>query len=487
MTICKVRYIFREGPFPIGHGVADSHFSDFCESDKRFQEDAIVDTTYNSKPTSFLSRRDFLKTSATVTAGLSAGLMASGNFAYAAGADTIRVGLIGCGGRGTGAAANAIEAAEGVEIYSMCDLFEDRLDSARKELSEHIGDKLNVTDDRCFSGFDAYLNVINSDVHYVILATPPGYRPLHLRAAVEAGKHVFMEKPSSVDPVGTRSVIESGELAKQKDLSIVAGTQYRRQPSYVEAMKRIHDGMIGEIVAAQEYYLTGPIWLRQRKPGMSDMEWQNRNWYYFTWLSGDHIVEQFVHNLDAINWALQAVPVKALGMGGRIVRVDPSYGHIYDHFSIEYEYPNGIRVEAKCRQMEGTTNRVTNRIIGTEGIADVHTDNSIIRSHSGRELFRFPERGNNPYVQEHTDLIVSIREGKPINEAKEVAESTMTGILGRESAYTGLELTWDEVMNSDLNLMPESFTFGELPFPPVPQPGVTKLSRLAWAHSQPKK
>lgn len=429
------------------------------------------------------SRRDFIKTAASATAGVSVGLMATENFAYAAGADTIRVGLVGCGGRGTGAAANSVESAPGIEIYAMGDLFEDRLDASREQLKEHIGDKLNVTDDRAFSGFDAYQHVINSEVDYVILATPPGYRPLHLRAAVEAGKHVFMEKPAAVDPVGVRSVIESGEMARQKGLSIVAGTQYRRQPSYVEAMKRIHDGIIGELVAAQEYYLTGPIWLRPRKPGMSDMEWQNRNWYYFTWLSGDHIVEQFVHNLDAINWAFQATPESCLGMGGRLVRVDPAYGHIYDHFSIEYVYPNGVRVEAKCRQMEGTQNRVTNRIVGTLGVADVHTDNSVIMSHDGRELYRYPERGNNPYVQEHTDLVASIRDGKPLNEAREVAESTLTGIMGRESAYIGHEVTWDEIMNADLSLLPDKFEFGSLPIAPVPLPGVTKLNRPAWAHS----
>src|SRR5690606_11793356 len=348
--------------------------------------------------------------SAVAVAGASA-LMSSSSFAYAAGSDRIRVGVVGCGGRGTGAAVNAVEAAEGVEIVAMGDLFEDRLDESRARLAEHLTTGFDVPDQRAFSGFDNYKHVIDSDIDYVIMATPPGFRPLHLRYAVEAGRHVFFEKPSNVDVAGYHSVVDSGRMAAERGLSLVTGTIYRRQPSFVEAIRQIHEGAIGQIVGAQAYYLTGPIWLRERQPGMSDMEWQCRNWYYFTWLSGDHIVEQFVHNLDAINWALQAVPVKALGMGGRIVRVDPSYGHIYDHFSIEYEYPNGIRVEAKCRQMEGTTNRVTNRIIGTEGIADVHTDNSIIRSHSGRELFRFPKRGNNPYVQEHTDLIVSIREG----------------------------------------------------------------------------
>jgi predicted dehydrogenase len=239
--------------------------------------------------------------------------------------------------------------------------------------------------------------------------------------------------------------------------------------------------MIGEVVGAEAYYLTGPIWLRERKPGMSDMEWQCLNWYYFTWLSGDHIVEQFVHNLDLMHWVFQGPPQKALGMGGRIVRVDPSYGHIYDHFSVEYEYDGGVRLEAKCRQMEGCTSRVTNRIVGTRGVADLHPGNSVLRAHDGKVLFEHPERGNNAYVQEHTDLIESIRAGTPINEARQIAESTMIGILGRESAYTGQELTWDEVMAADLDLVPQSFAFGPLPFPEVARPGYTPLSRTPWA------
>jgi myo-inositol 2-dehydrogenase / D-chiro-inositol 1-dehydrogenase len=426
-----------------------------------------------------LSRRDFIRTSAVATAGL----MASGNFAYAAGSDTLRVGLVGCGGRGTGAARDCVTSAPGVQLYAIADLFQDRMDSSREQLRQHIPDHLDLTDERCFTGFDGYRHVIDSGVDLVLLATPPGFRPVHLRAAVEAGRHVFMEKPVAVDSAGCRSIIESGEMARSRNLSIVAGTQYRRQPSFVEGIRRIHDGMIGDIVAAQEYYLTGPIWLRDRKPGMSDMEWQCRNWYYFTWLSGDHIVEQFVHNLDTINWVMQANPVSALGMGGRLVRVDPSYGHIYDHFSIEYVYPGDVRVEAKCRQMEGTTRRVTNRIVGTKGIAHLHTDNSQIVSHDGRVLYSHPERGNNPYVQEHTDLVAAIRSNTPINEAQEVTDSTMVGILGRESAYTGQELTWDEVVAADLDLVPSSLTFGPLPFPPVPLPGVTRLARPAFAHA----
>lgn len=430
-----------------------------------------------------VSRRTFVKSTAAAAAGASISLSAA-RLAYASGSDRLRVGLVGCGGRGTGAAVDAVTAAEGVEIHAMGDLFEDRLEESRARLQEHLGPAMQVTDARSFTGFDNYKHVIDSDIDIVILATPPGFRPMHLRYAVEAGKHVFAEKPTNVDVAGYASVIESGRIAGEKGLSIVAGTLYRRQPSFVEAIRRIHDGEIGEIVGAQAYYLTGPIWLRERQPGMSDMEWQCRNWYYFTWLSGDHIVEQFVHNLDVLNWVFQANPESALAMGGRLVRVDPSYGHIYDHFSVEYVYPGDIRVEAKCRQMENATNRITNRIIGTRGVAVLDPDRSSIQSHDGEYLLRHPERGGNGYVQEHTDLITAIREKAPINEAQQIADSTMVGILGRESAYVGQEVTWEELMSAQMDLLPQEFAFTDLPHVPVPRPGTTRLNRNYLAESR---
>lgn len=433
----------------------------------------MEDTTGNSAG---VTRRRFIKSSAAAAAGASV-LMQSGNFAYAAGSDLTRVGVVGCGGRGTGAAVNAVEAAEGVEIFAMGDLFEDRLEDSRARLKEHVGASLNVPDARAFTGFDNYKHVADSDVDYVILATPPGFRPLQFRYTVEADKHVFMEKPSQVDVAGYRSIVETGEMAAEKGLSVVAGTLYRRQPSFVEAVQAIHDGMIGKIIGANAYYLTGPIWLRERQPGMSDMEWQCRNWYYFTWLSGDHIVEQFVHNLDVIQWVMQGLPESAVAMGGRLVRVDPSYGHIYDHFSVEYAFPGDVRVEAKCRQVDGATPRITNRVVGTEGVADLHTDRSIIRSHDGEVLLRHSEPGGNGYVAEHADLIHAIREAAPINEARQIAESTMIGVLGRESAYTGQELTWADMLVARLDLVPQTFVFGEMPVAPVATPGRTRLDR----------
>ena len=432
-----------------------------------------------------LTRRTFIRSSAAAAAGVST-LMHSRNFAYAAGSDALRVGLVGCGGRGTGAAVNAVEAAEGVEIYAMGDLFENRLDDSRQRLKEHLGERMQVTDARAFTGFDNYRHVIDSDVDYVILATPPGFRPVQFRYAMDAGKHVFMEKPSQVDVAGYHALLEAGAIADEKGLSVVAGTLYRRQPSFMDAVAEIHGGLIGQITGAYAYYMTGPIWLRPRLPGMSDMEWQCRNWYYFTWLSGDHIVEQFVHNLDVIQWVMGSVPERAIAMGGRLSRVDPSYGHIYDHFSVEYAFPGDVRVEAKCRQFEGTTGRVTNRIVGTQGVADLHPDSSIIRSHDGDVLFRRSEKGNNAYVVEHTDLIAAIRAGTPINETRQIANSTMIAVLGRESAYTGQQLTWEDMLTADMDLTPPAMAFGDLPDTPVPAPGRTRLNRSFLAASAPE-
>ena len=437
-----------------------------------------MSTTQKPNPKG-VSRRNFIKTSAGLSAAAS--LIPTTNFAYAGGSDTIQVGLIGCGGRGTGAARDCAVSAEGVEIVALGDLFNDRLEERREPLKEAIGDSYKVKDSMCFSGFDAYKHVIDSDVDLVLMATPPGFRPIHLRYAVEAGKHCFIEKPCGVDVHGVKSVIESGKMAEAKGLSVVAGTQYRRQPSYVEAIKKVHDGLIGEITGAQEYYLTGPIWLRPRQPGMTDMEWQCRNWYYFDWLSGDHIVEQFVHNLDAINWALDGTPVSAIGTGGRQSRVDPSYGHIFDNFNIEYVYEGGVRVTAMCRQMENVLTRVANRVVGTKGIADINPDHSLITDYKGKVVFEHPEKGNNPYVQEHTDLIQSIRENKPLNECTSVAETTMTAILGREACYTGMEVSWEDLMQKDQRLVPEHFAFTSMPAMPVPTPGITPIERNYFA------
>jgi len=419
-----------------------------------------------------ISRRSFLKASAVTAA--SAALVGAHGLAFAqkagsTGSDKIRVGLIGCGGRGTGAATDCMSSSAGVELWAMGDLFQDRLDGSFSGLSgnEGLKGKFNVTKDRCFVGWDAYKKVIASGVDLVILATPPGFRPMHLKAAVEAGKHVFMEKPVAVDAPGIRTVLAAGEMAKQKRLGIVAGTQRRHQNGYVATMKRIHDGAIGEIVSAQCYWNQGGLWMHPRQPEWTDMEWQLRNWLYFTWLSGDHICEQHVHNIDVINWAMQAHPVKAVGLGGREVRTDPAYGHIFDHFAVEFEYPSGARLMSMCRQIDGCVNNVSEHLIGTKGTSNPSG------SLRGKKEWKYDGEGNNPYQQEHADLIASIRAGNPLNEAQQVAESVLTAIMGRMSTYTGQEISWDQALNSKESLMPEKLEFGPLPVAPVAVPGKT--------------
>jgi len=432
---------------------------------------ATKDETERGDDDRSLSRRDFVKLTAAAVPLAAAGYATATSPARAAeaGPERIRVGVIGCGGRGTGAAIDAVKSSPNIEIHALGDVFQHRIDSSLKRLAE-IGEGLQVTPDRCFVGFDAFQAVIGTDVEMVILAAPPHFRPEHLRAAVDAGKHVFMEKPVGVDPVGIRSVLGSAEIADQKGLCVVAGTQRRHDPRYIEAMKRIHDGAIGDLVAAQCYWNQGGLWVIEREPGWSDMEWQCRNWLYFTWLSGDHIVEQHVHNIDIVNWAMQSPPEKALGMGGRQVRTDPKYGNIYDHFAVEFEYPNGARVLSMCRQTEGASHRVSERLVGTLGTSNPNGEIF------GANAWKYDGPGANPYVQEHADLIAAIRSGNRINEARRVAESTLTAIMGRMSAYTGREISWKWALNSSqLDLRPAAYEFGEHPVDPVAMPGQTEL------------
>ena len=418
-----------------------------------------------------LTRRDFLKTASAASVASLAGALSGTGALFAAGSDTIRIGVIGCGGRGTGAAIDAVNSSPGVEILALFDPFQDRIDSSLKRLRERVPDAVKVKPEACFTGLEGYKKLLAlKDINYIVTAAPPGFRPPHLKAIVEAGKNVFMEKPVAVDPVGVRSVIASSELAAAKGLGIVAGTQRRHQQRYLELMERIHGGAIGEIVGGQCYWNQGDLWVIKQTPEMSDMEWQCRNWLYFTWTSGDHIVEQHVHNIDVINWAFGALPVRVMGMGGREVRTAPEYGNIYDHFAVEFEYPNGARVMSMCRQIPGCADRVEERIVGTKGHAfgygKIH----------GPNAWEFEADEPNPYVQEHADLIASIRAGKPLNEGRQIAESTMCAIIGRMSAYTGRAISWDWAMNaSKLDLTPATFEFGPNPVDPVAVPGVTPL------------
>jgi predicted dehydrogenase len=425
------------------------------------------------------TRREFLKTTAVAGTALAANWSLVGNV-HAAGSDVIKVGLIGCGGRGTGAADNVLHAAPNVKIHALGDVFKDRLDGCRGTLQKiaandskvkELGNAVDVPDDRCFLGFDAYQNVIGSGVDYVILATPPGFRPSHLEAAVAAGKNIFTEKPVGTDAPGIRKVLAAYEEANKKNLHIVAGTQRRHQNSYLESLKRIQGGEIGNIVGGRCYWNQAELWVHPRQSGWSDMEYELRNWYHFIWLCGDHIVEQHVHNLDVINWAIGHPPVRAVGMGGRQVRTGPEYGQIFDHFAVDYEYPNGVHVMSMCRQIPGCENDVSEALVGTKGFFQTRRGITV-----NDWRYRGSDQDVDPYVQEHTDLIESIRGGKPINELKTVAESTLTAIMGRISAYTGKAVTWDRALNSKEDLFPPKLAWdATLPERKVPQVGKEKL------------
>ena len=402
---------------------------------------------------------------------------------FAGGSDELKVGLVGCGGRGTGAATQVLMSTKTpVKLWALGDVLRDELDSCYDLLAEggkgrydredttSLSKQMDIPEDRKFVGFDAYQKVIDSGVDIVMLATPPHFRPEQFRACVDAGKHVFMEKPAAVDPAGIRSMMETSRLAEKKGLCVVAGTQRRHQQHYVEIMKRIHDGAIGEIRSAQCYWNGWGSSLTKPKPaGMSDVEWQIRTWYHWQWISGDHIVEQHVHNLDIVNWALQAHPVQCLGVGGRQVRKG---GNNFDHFIIEFDYPGGVKVASYCHQMQGVSNRVSEHIVGTKGTAYIDSASGYIK---GANEYR-PDASPNPYIQEHANLINAIRSGKVINEGTNVTESTMCAVMGRMSAYTGRALKWDWAMKaSKLDLSLDKYEFCDLPEVPVAIPGKTKL------------
>ena len=444
-----------------------------------------------------VSRRRFLKSSSLALAGAAAAarLPIARSVHAAAGTDTrIKIGLIGCGGRGTGAVLDAMGAAtkviypaagyhtenvargaaigkKDIQVVAPADLFEDRLEGCRKQLAKL---DVEIPKSMCFTGFDAYRQLLAvSEINYVIMATPPHFRPTHLKATIEAGKHAFIEKPAAVDAVGVKTVMEAGRLAQEKGLGIAAGTQRRHMRSYRETIKRLQQGAIGEIVYARCYWNGGEIWVIKPQDDWSEMEWQLRNWNYFTWLGGDHIVEQHVHNLDVMNWVLGAHPIKAVsGLGGRQVRTREVNGHIFDHFAVEFEYPGGVRMFSQCRQINGCQNLVGETVVGTGGTSNCK--DAIYPT--GGDRWRFREREQSPYRQEHEDLIASIRAGEPINEAQTVAESTMTGILGREAVYSGKAVLWDTAIRSTTPLGPGECKFGPYAIPPVAMPGSYKLT-----------
>ncbi len=427
----------------------------------------------SNKASSPKTRRHFMKTTA-VAGGALIGSLAVPRGVYANGGDTLRVGLIGCGGRGSSAAGQALNADKNVKLVAMGDAFADRLELSKTTLQKKFADKVAVDDDHCFVGFDAYKQVIASDVDVVLLTTPPHFRPAHLKAAVDAGKHVFCEKPVAVDAPGIRSVLETVEKAREKNLSLVSGLCWRYDHGVRETIQRIQDGAIGDIIAIQENYLAGELWHRGNDPKWSDMEYQMRNWLYYTWLSGDHNVEQHIHSLDKASWLMGDQPPKeATGLGGRQVRTGEKWGHIFDHHAVIYEYESGVKVFAFTRQQDGCKNNTEDYILGSKGRCSVLRNT--ITSNSGETLWRF--RGSKPsmYQVEHNELFASIRSGNPINNGVYMARSSMLAILGRMATYTGQTITWKQAMESQEDLTPAKYEWGSLATPQVAIPGVTRL------------
>jgi len=424
-----------------------------------------------------VSRRQFLRTSgaAAVTGALAPRWTAGGG--NAAANDVLRVGLIGCGGRGTGAAAQALQADPNVKLVAMGDAFRDRLDSSLTNLKGQakVVGKIDVSAERRFVGFDAYKQVIDSGVDIVLLATPPHFRPAHLKYAVEAGKHIFAEKPVAVDGPGVRSVLATCKEAQRRNLSIVSGLCLRYSTGFQETVKRIHDGGLGSIRALQANDYRGSIWIKPRQPEWSDMEWQMRNWYYFTWLSGDFNVEQHVHYLDVCAWLMNdEYPVRALGTGGRQVRIGPEYGNIYDHHSVTYEYANGVKLFSTCRQQRGCHNDMSAHVLGEKGYALVSERRLAIAAGDKEWVFKAPDdnESDNMYQKEHDELFAAVRSGKPINNGEYMAKSTLVAIMGRMATYTGQLITWEQALNSQEDLSPEKYEWGPIPAPAIALPGV---------------
>jgi len=427
------------------------------------------------------SRRDFLKgstaamvgaaTAATVVTGLTVPLV------HAAGSDTIKVGLVGCGGRGSGAADQALKADSGARLVAMADAFQDRLDDSLSELQgSTVGSRVDVPKDRQYAGFDAYKHVTDQ-VDLVLLTTPPHFRPLHLAYAVEKGVHAFVEKPMAVDGPGLRMFLQACKDSQAKNLSLVNGFCWRYDRPRRETMKQIFDGKIGDIVAIETTYNSQGVWdpRKTREQCGSDMEYQMRNWYYYCWLSGDHIVEQAVHGIDTMGWVMgDKLPIRCWGVGGRQSRTDPKYGNIWDHFSVVYEYPNNVRGYHHCRHWVNTPTQVKDYILGTKGMADVF--GNVI---TGANRWRYPSpkaKKGDMYQVEHDEMFAAIRAGKPINNGEKAASSTLLALMGRTAAYTGQVITPETILNSKEDLTPHKYEFGPLAMPPIPVPGTTKFA-----------
>lgn len=432
---------------------------------------------------SIVTRRDFLKTTSIAVGGTVAGTLS----AYAASkskfsrddkdlqqdGEMLKIALIGCGGRGSGAANQALSTSNSVKLVAMADAFQDRLESSLTNLKKAHPTKVDVAPEHQFTGFDAYKKAIAlADV--VILATPPGFRPIHFEEAVNQSKHVFMEKPVATDAPGVRRVLAAAAEAKKKNLKVAVGLQRHHQFGYRETIQRIHDGEIGDVVGMRCYWDGNTPWVRSReseekKAGrkITEMEYQMRNWYYFVWLCGDHINEQHIHNIDVINWIKNGHPVRAQGMGGRQLRIGPDYGEIFDHHFVEFEYADGSRLASQCRHMQGCWNEVSEHAVGTKGTVDLDANGKWeIKNQNGIWKFKNEDQPN-PYQQEHDDLFAAIRNDTPYNEAEYGAISTMTAILGRMATYSGKAVEWDEAFNSKISVMPQTFAW-DAPPPVLP-------------------
>ncbi len=435
------------------------------------------------------ARRDFINNSARIAgAGAVLSSLPVSASAYVAAAGEIKVALVGCGGRGTGAANQALQADSDTRLVAMADVFADRLESSFKGLSakfEKTG-QVKVNDATKFVGFDGYKKAIDmADV--VILTTPPGFRPLHFDYAVKQGKHVFMEKPLATDVVGVKQILESAKIAREKKLNVIVGLQRHYQKSYMEVEKRLRKGEIGDIISGQVYWNSAGVWVRPRQYQQTELEYQMRNWYYFTWICGDHILEQHIHNIDVANWFIGATPVSAQGMGGREVRKGKDHGHIFDHHFVEFVYPDGQVIASQCRHQPGCLNRVEEVFQGTKGNIRVHGGNyGMIKSAKGTTIYEHDGQNDiDPYQYEHNVLFAAIKAGEyKFDDVQQGADSTMTAILGRMATYSGQQISWDEAMATDLELTKDLNSFNDEP-PikpdengdyPVPVPGKTKFT-----------
>lgn len=431
------------------------------------------------------SRRSFVQKTALATSGLLTVPLSVEAMANVYGAKKLKLALIGCGGRGSGAAVQALTADENVELVAMADAFADRIEKSLNGIKDHFDGKkkIEVKEKNRFVGFDAYKKAIDlADV--VILTTPPGFRPYHFEYAIANDKHVFMEKPVATDPVGIRKVLATAKIAKAKKLNVVVGLQRHYQTKYIDIKQRIDQGAIGKIRSGQVYWNDAGVWVKKRQAGQSELEYQMRNWYYFNWLCGDHILEQHIHNIDVANWFIGDYPVSAQGMGGRQVRNGKDHGEIFDHHFVEFTYASGAVISSQCRHIPGTMRRVDEVFQGTQGSVEI--GKGLITDLEGNSQYKYPKKWGedpNPYQVEHDRLFASIRNGGVIADAENGAMSTLTAILGRMATYTGKKITLEEALNSELHLMPETVTWDSTPpsVPdsegnyPIPTPGKTKM------------